>query len=164
MVRSRRYPRVSVAETNSPAKDERVIWSGAPKIVVADDLPAPFAESSIELDREGYVALVEARAAELRSLSGPDDRIAIAAGRVFELEPFARSMLQTIAGGRDDRVEWERMLFEATTGISCRGFFGPDRLLRPLAAAAIIEEFLDSGAASRFQAGARYFFGHRIPG
>jgi hypothetical protein len=140
------------------------VWAGAPKITVVDEnFPPPFTETSIELDRKSYAALVEARVAELRSLYGPDDRLAIAEGGVFELESFARGMLQTIASGLEDLVEWERMLFEATTGVSCHGFFGPDRLLRPLAAAAIVEEFLDSGAASRFQQGARYFFGHRIP-
>src|SRR5262245_54777627 len=63
------------------------IWSGAPKTTVVDeDYPPPFTETSIEVDLKSYAELVEARAAELRSVAGPDYRIAIAEGRVFELE------------------------------------------------------------------------------
>lgn len=140
------------------------VWAGPAKIEVVDEnYPPPFTETSIELDREAYVALVHARLAELRAIAGPDDGLAIAEGRLFEVESFARGMLQTIASGRSDLVEWERMLFEATTGVSCAPFFGPDRLLRPLAAAAIVEDFLESGQSARYQPGVRYFFGHPVP-
>jgi hypothetical protein len=58
-------------------------------------------------------------------------------------------------------IEWRRK-FEANTGIDCRPFYKNENL-QPLAAAAILEDFLDSGEAEKYEPGVRYFFGHRIP-
>jgi hypothetical protein len=55
------------------------------------------------------------------------------------------------------------MLLEANTGLDCRGFYDRDFMLRPLAAAAIVEDFVESGEANKYLPGVRYFFGHRIP-
>jgi hypothetical protein len=55
-----------------------------------------------------------------------------------------------------------RHKFEAMTGIDCSGFY-VDRHLQPLAAAGIVEEFLDSDASDRYELGVRYFFGYRVP-
>jgi hypothetical protein len=45
-----------------------------------------------------------------------------------------------------------------------RGFWRlDDYKLDPLAAAAILEDMLESGELERFEPGVRYFFGHRIP-
>jgi hypothetical protein len=56
-----------------------------------------------------------------------------------------------------------RRRFEASTGIDCTRFYKREKL-QPLAAAAIVEEFLESGEAAKYREGARYFFGHPIPG
>lgn len=55
-----------------------------------------------------------------------------------------------------------RRRFEACTGIDCSGFFKKGAL-QPLAAAAIVEEFLHGPAAARYQDGTRYFFGRPVP-
>jgi hypothetical protein len=55
-----------------------------------------------------------------------------------------------------------RHKFEAMTGIDCSRFY-VDGQLQPLAAAAIVEEFLDSGAGEKYEPGVRYFFGYPIP-
>jgi hypothetical protein len=141
------------------------IWAGPANIPVDDGLPPELSENLTELDFEGYDALVEARYAELRPIAGPDEGAPIVEGRVFDLEPIVRGLLQRIgAGGVADRIEWGRMLFEATTGVPCGEFYGQDWQLRPLAAAVVLEDFLESGAAKKFEPGVRYFFGHRIPG
>ncbi len=62
--------------------------------------------------------------------------------------PFVRSIL--------------RHKFEASTGVDCSSFYKRGEL-RPLAAAAIVEAFLESGAVSTYKDGIRYFFGHAIP-
>src|SRR5690606_18492952 len=55
-----------------------------------------------------------------------------------------------------------RERFEPMTGIDCTDFFTPQPWT-PLAATAIAEDFLASEASHRYEPGARYFFGHRIP-
>ncbi len=56
----------------------------------------------------------------------------------------------------------QRHFFEAATGIDCSGFCKNEEL-DPLAAVAIVEEFLEGPEATKYEEGARYFFGHRIP-
>jgi hypothetical protein len=56
----------------------------------------------------------------------------------------------------------DRLWFEAATGIDCSSFFD-DGEFQPLAATAIVEEFLESGDPERFEPGVRYFFRNRIP-
>jgi hypothetical protein len=87
-----------------------------------------------------------------------------AEGTPLELEALTRTLMRRI-GNNDSlyRIEWERMVFEATTGVSCRAFFDSNGKLQHLAATAVIEEFLDSRDAARFVPGVRYFFGHRVP-
>jgi hypothetical protein len=63
-------------------------------------------------------------------------------------QPFARSIL--------------RHKFEASTGIDCTSFYKSGEL-QALTAAAIIEDFLESTEAAKYQEGVRFFFGHRIP-
>jgi hypothetical protein len=53
------------------------------------------------------------------------------------------------------------MCFEASTGIDCSDFYEGGNLQR-LAALAVLEGFLDSRAAARFEIGTRYFFAHPI--
>ena len=68
--------------------------------------------------------------------------------RVRMRQPFPRSVL--------------RQKFEASTGIDCSSFYRRGEL-KPLAAAAIVEDFLESAAVATYEDGVRYFFGHAIP-
>lgn len=63
-------------------------------------------------------------------------------------QPFVRSTL--------------RQKFEASTGINCTKFYRGGEL-QPLSTAAIVEKFLESPEAEKYEDGVRYFFGHRIP-
>lgn len=108
---------------------------------------------------------VESRRAELeRQAPGA----AFFEGRPFDVVELARSMSALLR-----RIDEEsgvaglflplRHKFEASTGIDCSDFFDDDRL-QPLAALALLEEFLESTRPLHFAAGARYFYGHRIEG
>lgn len=108
---------------------------------------------------ERYSGLVMDRYEVLKARFGTD-RIAVFEGEVFSVENLAGSMLKHL---RDNTFEPEhRQKFEAATGLDCSGFY-QKRILQPLTAAALIERFLESGQASKYLPGVRYFFGHRIP-
>lgn len=108
---------------------------------------------------EAYHGLVLQKYLELKTVSGNDD-VPVYNGEPFGVVPFARSLLE---GLREPSFESDhRRKFEASTGIDCRGFYR-DGQLQPLAAAAVIEDFLDSPDAAKYEPGVRYFFGHRIP-
>jgi hypothetical protein len=145
-------------------RDSGPIWAGPPKPIVEDEAPPPFTSQWIELDRTGYVALVKPRIDAIRQLPGVAEGVPIAEGAVFALEPLAKTLLRRVGDGdRTDRMEWERMLFEATTGVPCGAFFNAKWQLQSLAAAAVMEDFLASGDAARYEPGVRYFFGRRVP-
>ena len=55
-----------------------------------------------------------------------------------------------------------RRSFEAATGIDCTSWY-QDGKLRPLAAMATLEGFLESPEAEQYKEGIRYFWGHPIP-
>jgi hypothetical protein len=147
--------------------DSGPVWQGPEErsVVEDDSLPEAFREERIELDEQGYRALVLGRLKELQASGSLNDRnVFYAEGAPLEVEQLARTMMRRI--GSNDflyRIEWERMVLEATTGVSCRAFFNSEGRLQPLAAVAVIEEFLDSRDAARFAPGVRYFFGHRVP-
>jgi hypothetical protein len=87
-------------------------------------------------------------------------------GRPLDIGKLAEDMLD-ILRSRARRFELPafatlRHRFEASTGIDCRAFYKNDDV-QPLAAAEILERFLESGAAARFVPGKRYFFGHEVP-
>ena len=44
-----------------------------------------------------------------------------------------------------------------------REVYKKEGVIQPLATAAILEEFLESPEAAKYEDGVRYFFGHRIP-
>jgi len=81
-------------------------------------------------------------------------------GRIFSVIDAARYILDCIRGARFS--SGMRRKFEACTGIDCSGFYKGGRF-QPLSAAAILETFLASDTAARYENGVRYFFGHRIP-
>ena len=92
---------------------------------------------------------------------GSDD-VTVFRGEVIDIRAICRRMLEDLGGQRRSYEEM-RHKFEATTGIDCSGFY-QDGELRPLAVAALLEEFLESPAVAGYEAGERYFFGHRIAG
>ena len=133
-----------------------------------DELPMesapPIGEPEPELDFAGYARLVQARAAELQARYPVTDELCMVEGEPLELERLAKRLLGCIKAGEPAyRLEKGRMLFEAATGIDCRTFYDPNGTLKPLSAAAIVEEFLQSGEAAKYVPGQRYFFGHVIP-
>jgi hypothetical protein len=108
---------------------------------------------------EDYLDAVRARYEQVTEELGTD-QVFVYRGAIFGVQRMARYILQRV---RRPFVRGElRHRFEAATGIDCRAFYkGGD--VQPLAAAALIEEFLESPDAAKYQDGVRYFFGHRIP-
>lgn len=126
------------------------------------DYPEPFTEYRTVLDRAEYTEQVRAVSAEVaRRLSSPDQPVT--AGQPLDLPGLASRLHARIRSGAENssRMEWERMCFEASTGINCADFYKEGNLQR-LAALAILEGFLDSRAEARIELGVRYFFGHSI--
>jgi hypothetical protein len=109
--------------------------------------------SNLESDSE----LVSRRVRQLLEVFGTGE-IRLWLGKPFSITSFAKHWLQT---GAPDPITMRR-IFEATTGIDCRRFF-EDEEFRPLYAAAVVEEFLESPEAAKYEEGVRYFFSHRIP-
>lgn len=92
------------------------------------------------------------------------DQVILLHGERFSVVSVARRMLRGLDGGGSERAmrPFYRRRFEASTGIDCSGFY-KDGEFQPLTAAAILEDFLESPEAARYEEGVRYFFGHRIP-
>lgn len=116
---------------------------------------------SASLPDEPYRQLVLNRCSALAQTFGTD-QVAVWRGKLFSVKSLAEQLLEDLAGGQVANVMGERGIFEASTGIDCSSFY-KDRQLQPLAAATIVEAFLEDGDADKFQPGVRYFFGHRIP-
>lgn len=130
-------------------------------------LPAGGSDSMIQEDPpidmlEDYLNLVMNRYDEVVEELG-SDKVHVAFGELSSARTLARHVI-TNSGPRRVRQRLMRVRerFEPMTGIDCTAFFA-DTPWTPLAAAAIAEDFLASDASARFEDGARYFFGHRIP-
>ena len=110
---------------------------------------------------EDYLNLVMNRYDELAAELG-SERTYVAFGERLCARTLARRISQ--AGGHYARFRLARLRerFEPMTGIDCTGFFTVDPWT-PLAAAALAEDFLADPRSAQFEAGARYFFGHRVP-
>ena len=80
--------------------------------------------------------------------------------RLYGVRPIAEWLLEQTKRPHF-RLSWRRR-FEAATGIDCSAFYAAGRF-QPLAAAALVEEFLEGAEAAGYEDGVRYFFGHRIP-
>jgi hypothetical protein len=110
-----------------------------------------------------YAAQVLSRYHELKESFASDD-VLVQNGAKFGVVPFARQILGHLTDSYFDVTfqPYFRRRFEALTGIDCSPFF-QDGVFQPLAAAAIVEEFLEGRTAPKYEVGVRYFFGHRIP-
>jgi hypothetical protein len=157
--------RVLVADYLSHVlEDEPSVVDHGPQLKTAPEPPPPFEEQYYDYDE--YLAVVrsirdKAVAEGARGADSP-----LLGGRPFSVVELARRIIKHAKAGENlPRTNFERMAFEGATGISCRDFFAqPDQVkIRPLTAAAIAEDFLQSKASKAFAVGARYFFGHPIP-
>lgn len=140
-----------------------VIDDGAEEQEVLDPAyPEPFTQTMTVLDRAGYASRVREAAAELLPRLARRDQ-AVTAGLPLDLGALVARLHERIRSGEasDSRMEWERMCFEASTGIDCTAFYEQGRLQR-LAALAVLEDFMEGGYAADFEPGVRYFFGHRV--
>jgi hypothetical protein len=106
---------------------------------------------------ESYRQLVAARNEELKSAFG-DDAV-VFRGEKLNVAAVAHRGLEDLAKDRFD--EEMRHKFEAMTGIDCSSFYKEGEL-QPLAAAALLEEFLEGPEPAKYQEGVRYFFGRPI--
>jgi hypothetical protein len=113
---------------------------------------------------DGYVAMARERVSTWLQSEALGDASIIAEGRIRQIGEVARHLHERVRRGEQgDRIEKGRMLFEAMSGVDCRAFFNKHGSVQRLAAAAILEEFLESGDADKYEPGVRYFFGRRIP-
>lgn len=110
-----------------------------------------------------YEDRVLERYEELKKQFGTDQLILLH-GERFSVVSVARRLLRGLNGSDFERAKrpFYRRRFEASTGIDCSPFY-KDGEFQPLTAAAILEDFLESPEAARYEEGVRYFFGHRIP-
>jgi hypothetical protein len=124
-------------------------------------------EAAVEYDQPAFRSAVLAKYSELKDNLSAESamRLAVFEGEVLSLEKIARRLLARLHAKKDpEEVEIGRMILEAFTGINCSAFYKPDfGPLQPLAAAAIVEDFLETGDAAKYKPGVRYFFGRRIP-
>lgn len=118
--------------------------------------PADLAGGSDALDSDSE--LVTRRFDALTDKYGTTE-VALWQGEPFTLVRFAK-----VSSSNIDRVtapmEFRRTI-EANTGLDCRRFFKGGGF-QPLTTTSILEEFLESTAASDFEEGTRFFFGHKL--
>jgi hypothetical protein len=124
-----------------------------------EEAPGPIVEAADHARKDEYVAIVLTGFEELKAAFGTE-KVFLLRGGMVSVRRLAGLMLAELAVGQLDLHLRRR--FEALTGIDCTSFH-QDESLRPLAATAVVEEFLESPEASRYEDGVRYFFGHRIP-
>jgi hypothetical protein len=108
---------------------------------------------------QAYEDAVLSRQRELAEAFG-SDQVLVLRGERFGVVRLAERLLELLR--KPYFMPDLRRKFEAATGIDCTGFY-KNGVLQPLAAAEIVEAFLESPYASTYEDGVRYFFGHRIP-
>lgn len=85
-------------------------------------------------------------------------------GHVSHVPEVARLLLGSFGTSHFEKASQSlmRRRFEASTGINCTSFYREGQF-QPLAAAAVLEEFLSSADAAKFVPGRKYFFGRLVP-
>jgi hypothetical protein len=131
-----------------PVQIAELLWGPASSLEPSD-LP------SLEDYRAGVIAAYQDLATRLG-----DDRAYVFRGERFSVVRLAEIIRDELHEPYFD--EELRRKFEACTGINCSVFYRREEL-QPLAAEALIENFLEGPEAERYDAGVRYFFRHRIP-
>ncbi len=89
-----------------------------------------------------------------------DDQLLVLRGEKFGVVSLAKQILDR-ACRPFFRNDLSRR-FLASTGINGAQFY-KNGVFQPLTTVAIVEEFLESTEAERYEDGVRYFYGHRIP-
>lgn len=89
-----------------------------------------------------------------------NERMLCFRGRLYSVPLLGEHLLEAVRRPYF-QPSWRRS-FEAATGIDCSPWY-VNGILQPLAATAILEEFLDSPEIKKYKPGIRYFFGHVIP-
>jgi hypothetical protein len=120
-------------------------------------------ETKLIYDTNEYVRIVSQIYTELKNKYVYKENISIFEGNLFSVKAFLKKLLNSLRKNKNtERISVSRMVFEATTGKNCNDFY-KDGVLQPIAAVAIVEDFLESGEVEKYESGVRYFFGHRIP-
>ena len=143
-------------------EDTGPIFAGADETTAVSDDDEM--EVSTAIDFEGYAKDVRNARDEIIKSIGSNE-LPVFEATILDINATARKLYQRLTSGEDNswgRLYREQMLFEASTGVDCSGFYDKEHRLQPLAAAAIMESFLESDQGGRFQPGCRYFFGHLI--
>lgn len=131
-------------------------------LILENDEWGPLSEEPEKTGMANYRHLVMTRYTELKNRFGGDD-VLIVNAEPYGVVSFAKLILRFVSGNFDHSLAAHlRRRFEASTGINSSDFF-KGRKFQPLVAAAIVEEFLESPQAQKYEEGVRYFFGHRIP-
>ena len=113
-----------------------------------------------------YSDIVKTRMKKLQSQYGTD-KLFVWRGKHYGVTALAIHMQQLLLAKRKNLRQisaWFvelRQRFESYTGINCSAFYN-NYEFQPLAAAAILEKFLESSEPEKYEEGVRYFFGHRI--
>lgn len=138
-------------------------FNEAPSVTVSlsdmlESEPGELCLPDATISAKAYRKLVLDRCEELRR-ENSDESLSWFRGQLFSVPKLAEYLLQRV---RDSQFEPElRQKFEAATGLSCTAFY-EQGVFQPLAAAALVEDFLINGSQP-YQEGIRYFFGHQIP-
>jgi len=147
---------VAVYEEFSSRRDADIIPVWISDLLESEDFPIPEPETFEEV--EDYGASILQAYQRLADQLGTD-HVYVFQGQKFGVITLAKYILEHV---RRPYVRYIlRQRFEASTGKNCTKFYKRGEL-RPLAAAAIVEEFLESPEAEKYEEGIRYFFGHRI--
>jgi hypothetical protein len=111
----------------------------------------------------GYSRLVTDRYEKVKARF-QTDRVIVYAKRQAGVIPYARMILKLLGNSAFEQTSqtFLRRRFEASTGIDCSAFYKKGEF-QALEAASIVEGFLESPDAAKYEDGVRYFFGHRIP-
>ena len=129
--------------------------------IIDDDCGLDFGGMETYASIEDYRELVLEHCRELAARHGGED-VLLWHGKPRSVRRVAADLLAA-AHGNVAALSLLRCRFEAWTGIDCSPMFGPNGTFVPLAAAAIVEDFLDGPAVEQYHDGHRYFFGYPVP-
>jgi hypothetical protein len=147
-------------ELNQNVKDAEIIrywldwWLCAPE----ESFVEPGVDPVLDPTWKDYRKQVGQRYFDLWNELGTN-LVHICRGRVFDIERIAKQMLSNARVGR--LRHGDRHVFEATTGISCSGWYREDGGFNALRAAADLESFLQSYKAT-CAPGQRAFMGYPL--
>ena len=137
------------------------VWRGPEEVDLPRERDDTLSDTHVFVDIESYVTRTRSLAGDAQRLIGDK---CMAFGEVESLRHIAETLLADARRGDDNgRVEWGRMVIEATAEVDCRPFYDDNYKFQPLAACAILEDLLTSGVAREREPGVRYIFGHRVP-